>query len=362
MLVVLVAANLVGGLGAELDHVEGVEAHFRVGDRGGDRLLVAGGHVDRDRPDRLLLLVGQPVEERLQAVGVAALGRPHDPARLVVGHTGQELVIGAVAHLVAADQLEPVQPAGRQLLGDHPGHDLPDRLPADPHQLGHLRLVHLLCQPGGEIVKVAGVARTGAGPFDVLGQIAAAWAVQPSEPALDLAAHTADIQVPPTLHAMVLDLQAAGSAARADRPFAAQRDRDDHRLLAKLHVPDPRARQPEHPVICRRDSHAALLHRPLELNSQQPAEHGAAAGRPRRAQLARPSRSPERERRSGAARRASSGSHRFQGRFRETVRLQGIRPLDPGFGPATWQRSPGTARHPSSQRPDRASTHELTPK
>ena len=108
---------------------------------------------------------------------------------------------------------------------------------------------------------------------------------------------------------MVLDLQAAGSAARADRPFATQRDRDDHRLLAKLHVPDPRARQPEHPVICRRDSHAALLHRPLELNSQQPAEDGAAAGRPRRAQLARPSPSPERERRGGAARRASSGSH-----------------------------------------------------
>ena len=96
MAVVLVAANLVGGLAAELDHVERVEAHLRVGDGLGDRFLIAGGHVDRNRLDRLLLLVGQLIEERLQAGGVATLGRPHDPAALVVGDTGQELVIGAI--------------------------------------------------------------------------------------------------------------------------------------------------------------------------------------------------------------------------------------------------------------------------
>ena len=160
MLVVFVAANLVGGLGAELDHVEGVEAHLRVGDRGGDRLLVAGGHVDRDRPDRLLLRVGEPVEERLQAVGVAALGRPHDPARLVVGHTGQELVIGAIVDPSTPISSRPSNRPAGSFSATTRARNLPDRLPADPHQLGHLRLVHLLCQPGDQIVKVAGVART----------------------------------------------------------------------------------------------------------------------------------------------------------------------------------------------------------
>ena len=32
--------------------------------------------------------------------------------------------------------------------------------------------------------------------------------------------------------------------------------------------------------------------------------------------------------------------------------MQENRPLDPGFGPAIWQRSPGTARHPSDHNPD----------
>ena len=58
-LVVLVAADLVGGLAAELDDVERVEHDLGVRDALGraDRFLIAGGHVDRDRPDRRLLLV-----------------------------------------------------------------------------------------------------------------------------------------------------------------------------------------------------------------------------------------------------------------------------------------------------------------
>ena len=98
MPVVLVAADLVGGLAAELYHVEGVEHDVRVRDAvlGADRLLIAGGHVDRDRLDRRFLLVREPSEERLQAVGVAALGRPHDRAGLMVGDAGQEPVLSAV--------------------------------------------------------------------------------------------------------------------------------------------------------------------------------------------------------------------------------------------------------------------------
>ena len=126
VVVVLVAADLVGGLAAELDDVERVKADLGVRDplRRADRVLIPGGHVDRDRLDRRLLLVRETVEERLQAGGVATLGRPHDRALLVVGDAGQELVIGAVADLVHADQLQAVQAAAGQLLGDDASDDV----------------------------------------------------------------------------------------------------------------------------------------------------------------------------------------------------------------------------------------------
>ena len=118
MLVVLGAADLVDRLAAELDDVEGVEHDLGVRDAvlGADCFLIAGGHVDRDGLDRRLLLVCETVEERLQAGGVPALGRPHDPAAVVVGDAGQELVISAVGDLVDADQLQPVQTSAGQLL------------------------------------------------------------------------------------------------------------------------------------------------------------------------------------------------------------------------------------------------------
>jgi hypothetical protein len=131
-------------------------------------------------------------------------------------------VIGAIVDLVHADQPKAVQAAGGQLLGHDPRDDVGDGLPADPHQLRDLRLAHLLRQPRREVVEVARVARPSARPFDVLGQIAAARAVEPAQPALDHAPHAAEIQMPPALDAMILDLQAAGSAARTDRLLATQ--------------------------------------------------------------------------------------------------------------------------------------------
>ena len=168
-------------------------------------------------------------------------------------------MIGAIGDLVDADQLKPVEAAGGQLLGDDARDDVPDRLPADSHQPGDLRLVHLLRQPGDQVVEVARVARAAARPLHVLGQIAAARAVQPSEPAFDHAPHAAHVEMAPALGPVILDLQAARAAARAERLLAAQRDGHDHRLRAELHVPDPRAREPEHPVECGGDPHVALL-------------------------------------------------------------------------------------------------------
>jgi hypothetical protein len=114
--VVLITADLVARLAAELTDVKRVKADLRVWNGGVDRLLIASGHVDRDRPDRLLLRVGEPVEERGQAGGVATFGPPHDPAGVVVGHTRQELMVGAIGDFVDADQLQAVQPVGGELL------------------------------------------------------------------------------------------------------------------------------------------------------------------------------------------------------------------------------------------------------
>ena len=75
----LVAADLVDRALGEAHDVERVKADLGVGEVLADRLLVAAGHVDRDRVDRVLALAEQ-VEERLQGGGVAARGAPHDPA------------------------------------------------------------------------------------------------------------------------------------------------------------------------------------------------------------------------------------------------------------------------------------------
>jgi hypothetical protein len=149
----------------------------------------------------------------------------------MIGNACQELVIGTVAHLVHTDQLKAVQPAAGQLLGDDPREDVADRLPADPHQPRDLRLAHLLRQPRGEIIEVARVADAAARSLDVLGQLAAARTVEPAQLALDHTAQAARIEMPPALDAMILDRQAARSAARTDRLLAAQRDRHDHRPL-----------------------------------------------------------------------------------------------------------------------------------
>jgi hypothetical protein len=126
--VVLVATDLVGGAAAELTDVERVEAHLRVRQplRRADRLLVPGGHVNRHRGDRGLLLTRQFGEEALQRLRVAARRGPHDTATVMVGDAGQEPVPGAVTDLVDPDHHEPVQTATIELVRHHAGEDLPD--------------------------------------------------------------------------------------------------------------------------------------------------------------------------------------------------------------------------------------------
>ena len=265
MAVVLRAADLVGRLAAERDHVERVERDLRVRDGVRDRLLVAGGHVDRDRLDRGTLRVGQLVEEALQGRGVAARGGPHHAAALMVGDTCEEAAIGAIADLVHADHHQPVQPAAIELVGDHAGEDLADRPPADPHQFGQRRLGHLLSKERRHVLEVAHVRRAGPGPRHRLIHIPAARAVQASEPALDRAASGAEIEMPPTLLPVLLDRKALRTTARADRPLRAQTDRHDHALATERDVLNRSPRQLEHPVECRRDPHRRPPRRPLNF-------------------------------------------------------------------------------------------------
>ena len=142
----------------------------------------------------------------------------------------------------------------------------------------------------------------------------------------------------PALDAVILDLQPTRPAARADRPLAAQTNRHDHRLRTELHVPDPRTPKPEHPVECGRDPHVALLVvADRRTASRLPPKRRRVT--PRRA-TCEPLAAGQRQRRSGAARRASSGSRRWATVNRTPHSLQGIRPLDPGFGSAIWHPMP----------------------
>src|SRR5487761_662020 len=287
--VVLVAPDLVDGAAAELADVERVEAHLCVRQalRGADRFLVAGGHVDRDRCDRRLLLLGELGEEPLQRLGVPAWCGPHHRAAGVVSDARQEPMPGAVADLVHADHHEPVQSAAIELVRDDAGEDLPDRSPPDPHQLGQRRLGHLLRQERDDILEVARVRRARARPRHLLVHIAAARAVHASEHALDLAPQPPEIEMPPTLGPVLLDRQPTRPAARADRSLAPQPDGHDHSLAAERDVLHRRSRKPQHPIECGGDSHVALLRRPLNFEHPAACRRRAAAGRSVRAQPAR---------------------------------------------------------------------------
>ncbi len=85
----LVATDLVHCALAEAHDVEGVKADVGVRDRCVDRLLVAAGQIDRDRPDRRLA-VAEEVKELLQRLRVAAGCCPHDRAGLMV-NDGREV-------------------------------------------------------------------------------------------------------------------------------------------------------------------------------------------------------------------------------------------------------------------------------
>ena len=71
--VLLVAADLVDGVGADAHHVKGIQAHLGVGNLLADGLLIPVRYVDQDRPDVLAALT-ELGEEPLQRGAVRPFG------------------------------------------------------------------------------------------------------------------------------------------------------------------------------------------------------------------------------------------------------------------------------------------------
>jgi hypothetical protein len=129
---------------------------------------------------------------------------------------------------------------------------------------------------------------------------------------------------------MLLDLQAARPATRADRLLGLQHDGHDHRPLSELHVSDPCSRKPEHPVECGGDPHVAPARLSLTFaqTSRLPQKGGGGSLGTCAARETSPTSTTNGVRsralpRQAAAARSATG-------FGEPQRLQPVRPLDPG--------------------------------
>jgi hypothetical protein len=86
-----------------------------------------------------------------------------------------------------------------QQFGDHSTDDVGGCLPADPQQPAGLRLAHLLHQPSHTArSSKSRVSRAPSRALHHLWTSTAARALQPPDSPLDLAAHPADIQMPPS--------------------------------------------------------------------------------------------------------------------------------------------------------------------
>jgi hypothetical protein len=120
-----------------------------------DGLEVGRAHVGADRLDRPAALFAEVVEEAGQHLGGLAWAGVDDLAEVVVGDQRQVVVLLAVAHLVHAHPVQPVQSGVVELVGHDPFDDRPDGTPVDPAQLGDRGLVAALRQPRHDILEVA---------------------------------------------------------------------------------------------------------------------------------------------------------------------------------------------------------------
>jgi len=221
--------------------VEGVQAEPCLGAAFGHHGRDPLGRVRADQPELLAARLAEGVEEAAKRPGVMAGGGPHQPARVVVDHHRQVSVAFLVRHLVDADPPQPGEavPAGLGVVADA-GDNAPDRRPGHPQQLTDRLLGGADRQPGGGVVKRAGVAGAVARPghgdhhHPVLG------AADPGRLGLQVGADHAEVQRPPAPPALALVEAGAAPAtptAAALDPLAGPHRH--HQRLLILVEPDP---------------------------------------------------------------------------------------------------------------------------
>jgi hypothetical protein len=221
--------------------VEGVQAEPRLGAALGHHGRDPGGGVGADQPQLPAARLAEGVEEAAKRPCVMAGGSPHQPARVVVDHHRQVAVAPLVRHLVDADPPQPSEavPAGLG-VGDDAADDPPDRRPGHPQQLTDRLFRGVDRQPGGSVVKRAGVpgavARPGHGGHHhpVLG------AADPGRLGLQVGADHAEVQRPPAPPPLALvEAGAAPATPTAAAPARLAGPHRHHQRLLILVEADP---------------------------------------------------------------------------------------------------------------------------
>src|SRR5680860_87272 len=114
-------------------------------------------------------------------------------------------------------------------VGDHPGHDRPDRAPRDPQEVTDRGLAAVRNQPSGGLIKGVGVAGVVARPRHLRGDDPMLSAAHPWRVGLQERLDRAQVQRPPTATTLALviartALPAPGVAAAPARTDAAVRE------------------------------------------------------------------------------------------------------------------------------------------
>ena len=252
-LVIAVAAQLVPCLSAHLvqrlhrpgDHMERIKAEHRLRrslrHRRVDPLGAISGNMRQlGRPRRT-----QRIEERQQRLGVSARRRPHQPAGVMIDHTGQISVTLPVRDLIDPDPPQPGQQVLlTALISDNPLHDAGDGPPCHPHQLTHHALRRPRREPRAAVLERMREPGSGPCPRHRRYDHPTPPTFHPRRRRLQEHHHRAGIQrPPPTDPTPGVIPPAPPTAPRASRPRRTGRANRDHQhlLVGALLTLEPKA-------------------------------------------------------------------------------------------------------------------------
>src|SRR6266545_436856 len=250
----------VDGLVGELHDVEGVNALDGVGDLLARRNLVGAAQVERDRLELGLSLLSEFVVEGPQCLGLLALcGPDHRAVPVVVGDDREVAMPLSVGDLVDPDAVELIETGVVDLLRDHSGDDVRDRLPRDAKQPGDGGLVDPLSQERDDVFQVTRLPGSRTRPGDLLGADPfAPGAGEPSDLALDHEPARAEVEMAPAADRGVVGGPRPVSAA-AGEPLEAPPEGHDYAGGGEAHRGHGGAWYGQHLVECGADAHVSPL-------------------------------------------------------------------------------------------------------